>query len=893
MQVRKEQVFFVISLGVLGLMLHGDLGDQPVRSGSGTKTEKTLERHAVPDVAIALPDDHPRGVFHRDLFSPPKDTLPLPPLELELPVFEPLVALAPPSAWGPSMREAHRLLRRERVIHPVPELFQAEEEVAVVESDAPVSTATADDSTNRAELVEGYKQLYDWIRIPVLFFGHIRNADRFGLAARTTEPIEWVEVDPRSGTPRYGGRVAPIERSRVTEFGFADTPANRLELGRRALGDSLRPGQLESALEFAEQCLALRNEVPHALVLAEEVYTLADKVADGDPRPQLGLARCLELGFRFEEAFHLYTSLAETVTAQEVVLVHARFGDLLARFRMFDRAEEHYSQALKRANQNWEVRLRYGRFLLERGRTDEALANLLVAHDHEPQFPEAKLDRSIVRTNLGSAELQAGKLADAMSSFERALANDPEDSRALAGLFAASLYSGTVLPAARERTLTDALEHGMPGADFELLLALGLVAIERQQWAVALDNLERAADADPFRAGLAWRARSWLAEITGHPDEALRSIQLAYESDPTDAWTLYQRGRLLFAADDARGARESLEAALEREADFVDVLVLLGEIAQLDGRHDEAELYYERALAIDPAQPRVHARRGFNALVQGKLDTARASFGQAHDVASAGLGLAWCAYAEGEPVEATTELSEIADRLRNVQGDDPWRTWAETQIQRILDHESKEVWLDRFDRRSGEPANGWQIQIGTGLEVGLVDGRILIEGVIGTGGRTRILHAIPAGDFVNWQGEVVVESGTAARVGVFLALEKANSGPTESTERAAAMLSRNKDGAVQSRIVQSGNSEAPHTDVPGASWPTDRPVAVRIERTGEGNESNITIYLDGVPVVQDARVAALSSKTAELRFGVFVEGDPGRKARVSLDNVEVVRRKSH
>jgi hypothetical protein len=145
---------------------------------------------------------------------------------------------------------------------------------------------------------------------------------------------------------------------------------------------------------------------------------------------------------------------------------------------------------------------------------------------------------------------------------------------------------------------------------------------------------------------------------------------------------------------------------------------------------------------------------------------------------------------------------------------------------------------------------------------------------------------------VDWQGEVVAREGTAARVGVFLALEKANAGPTDN-ERAAAMLSRNKDGAVQSRIVQSGNSEAPHTDVPGASWPADRPVAIRIERTGEGNESNITIYLDGVPVVQDARVAALSSKTAELRFGVFVEGDPGRKARVSLDNVEVVRRKSH
>ncbi len=897
MQVRKEQAFFVVSLGILGLMLRADLAKQPLRQGSGTKPALELERHLVPDVGLALPEkaepagSAERGVFHRDLFSPPKDTLPLPPLDLALPPFEPLPALAPPSAWGPAVREAQHWLRREPSIRAVPELFQAEEEVEVADETAPITTAPSEKEMSRADLILGYKRLYDWILAPTLHYGHIRNPDRFGLAQRPTEKILWAEVDPQTGALRYGGQVAPMERSLVSSFGFADTPANGLELGRRALGDELRPGQLESALAFAEQCLALRNEVPRALALAEEVYRLAERVADGDPRPQLGLARCLELGFHFEDAFQLYEKLTQTVTAQEVVLVHARFGDLLARFRMFDRAEKEYALALQRTNQNWEVRLRYGRFLLGQGRTAEALANLSVAHDREPAFPEAKLDRSIIRTSLGAAQVQGGKLTEAVASFERALANDREDSRALAGLFVAALYSRGTLSAEREQTLVSALEHGMPGADFELLLALGLVAIERGEWASALQNLDRAAEADPFRAGLAWRARSWLAEITGHQDEALRSIQQAYESDPTDAWTLYQRGRLLFATDDAQGARESLEAALEREAAFVDVLVLLGEIAQLEGRHDEAELYYERALVLDPTQTRVHARRGFNALVQGKIEAARKEFTQAGDVASAALGLAWCAYAEGEPTEATTLLSEVSDSRRGIAGEDPWRAWADAQILRIQNHEAKEVWLDRFDRRAGDPANGWQIELGTGLEVSLIEGRVLLEGVVSSSGRTRIWRAIPAADFVNWQGEIVVEGGTAARAGVFLALEKTRTGPTEGNERAAAMLSRNKDGAVQSRFVQSGNSEAPHTDVAGASWPVDRPVAVRIERTGEGNESRITIYLDGVPVVQDVRVAALYSANAELRFGVFVEGDLGRRARVSLDNVEVVRRK--
>ena len=81
MQVRKEQAFFVVSLGILGLMLRADLNQQRVRQPSGAKPAKELERHLVPEVGLALPEkaaqagSAERGVFHRDLFSAPKDTL--------------------------------------------------------------------------------------------------------------------------------------------------------------------------------------------------------------------------------------------------------------------------------------------------------------------------------------------------------------------------------------------------------------------------------------------------------------------------------------------------------------------------------------------------------------------------------------------------------------------------------------------------------------------------------------------------------------------------------------------------------------------------------------------------------------------------------------------------
>jgi Tfp pilus assembly protein PilF len=434
---------------------------------------------------------------------------------------------------------------------------------------------------------------------------------------------------------------------------------------------------------------------------------------------------------------------------------------------------------------------------------------------------------------------------------------------------------------------------GLPGANFELQLALGLAALERGAWAGALRNLTLAAEADPFRAHLAWRALSWLAEITGHEEEARQWIARALESNPGDAWSLYQRGRLLLLADDEQGAQESFEAALEQAVGFADVLAGLGDLAQRAGRHEDAERYLARAAELDPNPAHLHARRGVNFLAMGETQAAREAFSEAlrrEDVPSATAGLGWCSYVEGDSLEATTLLSDLADRRRSEAGDDPWRLWSEGQIARILDHDSKEVWVDRFDRRSGDPAGGWMLELGHGPDVRLVDGEVVIEGQLTSSGRTRFWRPIASTDLVSFELSVDIDPTSQAQVGVFLSLER-KGGAVESSVRASASISRNKDGGVQLRTIQSGNRDAPYEDVPGASWPAGRPLSVIIERSGEGNESDLIFYLGGIPVIEGLRVAALGSSTAELKLGVFVEGNPGRPVRVKVDDVEVVRRR--
>jgi hypothetical protein len=64
-----------------------------------------------------------------------------------------------------------------------------------------------------------------------------------------------------------------------------------------------------------------------------------------------------------------------------------------------------------------------------------------------------------------------------------------------------------------------------------------------------------------------------------------------------------------------------------------------------------------------------------------------------------------------------------------------------------------------------------------------------------------------------------------------------------------------------------------------------------IERRGEGSDTVIDLYVDDLVVLEGVPMARLGASTQTLRFGVFVEGDPGRSCEVTLDDVRVVRRR--
>jgi thioredoxin-like negative regulator of GroEL len=356
-------------------------------------------------------------------------------------------------------------------------------------------------------------------------------------------------------------------------------------------------------------------------------------------------------------------------------------------------------------------------------------------------------------------------------------------------------------------------------------------------------------------------------------------------------YTLIRRGMVLASRDDVAGALASFQAALDREMHLPDVGAAMGEIYFDQGAWEDAERYLRGAIVLGGEEAGVHTLRGLARLAQGEVRAAEESFDRALELdrsdATAKCGLAWCAYLDGDSVEAMTRYRELDDERRELPEDDPWRVYAKRQIERISDHEEQVVWSDGFERQ--QLMNGWTREEDAGPTVqGPVEGVVKIEGPFSESGRTRLKREYNAGDFVSLEARLKLHGGSRVRVGLFVAAERFSRGEWET--RAEISLSRNPDGTVQTRFLRRGGEDLPYEDVVGVTWPTDEWMSLRIERYGESAETRFRLSFDGLPVIEDVRVPTMGSTSGTVWVGAFAEGEPGRSVTLEIDDVQVVER---
>ncbi|MEO2145120.1 MAG: hypothetical protein ABGY32_04405, partial [bacterium] len=607
MEIKQEQLVFVLVLALLAWWTWSDLSEDGGRRRRQRRVDAPVfVSYGVADPSLAQPRAGRKDFLPRDLFSPPRDTAPLPPLTLQAPPRGTPSQLLPPPTSSLGVAAYSRFLRRDARHLPTPDLFSAPVFMAPVEEIAPSVILDEDLMTpqERSERVASWKRLYDWVDLTGgggVMYGTISNPNRYTLRSRAGETLLFVELDPVTGERVHPVDFPPVPLTpdRIVAWALADTPLNQVSLFRARLGGEMRASDLDAAMIMVDICVRERHDSPRLLEIAEELCLLAQGLYGDDdqqdPIARLKLAGVLEAGFQHEVAFGIYRDLIDK--GQHISpVVWTRLADLEAQYRLFDQAEDHYRRAVGLNGAHHLTRWHYGRFLLARGRGAEAVVQLTEAERREPRDSAARAVRVATRTDLGHAHLAAGSVTDATAAFRRAIAADAEDPDAVAGLLACTLMSDDELLLEEAQGAAGVLAASGTPATFDFLMVQGLAALALEDPLGARRALELALGVDPFRSGEALRALSFLAETTGHPEEARGFIDQAWQADPVDAWTQFQRARLLAETDDLEGAEVSLRGALDQELDFSEALIAMAHIARKKGRGQDAELYYERAL---------------------------------------------------------------------------------------------------------------------------------------------------------------------------------------------------------------------------------------------------------------------------------------------------------
>ena len=332
----------------------------------------------------------------------------------------------------------------------------------------------------------------------------------------------------------------------AADAGAKTTPIDRFE--KRVARD---PGDSASRVLLARSYLRrLRSEGDHSAARrAEELLREAD-----DIRPDLRgvaplLAAALAAQHRFADARAI--ARADWRAGGDIASL-AAWADAALELGSYDETRDLMDRLEPHADDP-RIAARIARFEEVTGRVDEALRRLTRAVEQVHRSGPLG-DRGWYEWRLGTLLLSEGRVDEAETCFQTALACDPEDSEAMVGLARTARASGRRLTS--EERFRAALKLR---AEPTTMIELGelLLAYGEQHEAEALieQGLRQMAYESVAYQGIHDRElASWLARLGRDPDRAveLARSEIDHRRDvhtlDTLAWALFQNGELDEAA---------------------------------------------------------------------------------------------------------------------------------------------------------------------------------------------------------------------------------------------------------------------------------------------------------------------------------------------------------
>jgi tetratricopeptide (TPR) repeat protein len=211
-----------------------------------------------------------------------------------------------------------------------------------------------------------------------------------------------------------------------------------------------------------------------------------------------------------------------------------------------------------------------------------------------PELPDVHL-------NYGNALREAGRLAEAVASYLRAIALKSDDGMAHNNLAAALNQQNEFVAGLASSERAIALIPEFFGAYVNRADALmGLGRFAEAEWPLRR-ALDLAADRPQTHRDLGWA----LAKL-GRCEEAVACLEQAIALDPHDPTAHFALGTTLYLRKDLPGSEAALRRAVALAPHYTAAWHELGTVLRSSGRFDEALMCFRRVIDLDPDWPEAY-----------------------------------------------------------------------------------------------------------------------------------------------------------------------------------------------------------------------------------------------------------------------------------------------
>lgn len=268
------------------------------------------------------------------------------------------------------------------------------------------------------------------------------------------------------------------------------------------------------------------------------------------------------------------------------------------------KAKERLLAAVELDKNLWEAWHNLGVIHYREGEDDAAVEAFGKAFAVNPLHVESLLARA-------EAHRRAGRIDDARSDYDSAIARAPDDSpvRRNATARLASLLRESKKYDDALKVIRNALR--LAGANAKVYVELGMLYMAQGHDELASLVLAKAVELDPKEPSI-YNAQALLALARGKSQEAFNRFDYATSLDPSYLDARFNKASVLLAAGDFNRAKAELVAVVDKDPDDLEARIALGVAHRGLGEHDLAKTQWERVAAKAPKRSQVRGDALFN-----------------------------------------------------------------------------------------------------------------------------------------------------------------------------------------------------------------------------------------------------------------------------------------